>query len=456
MSKGAILLRSGTLYDPASGRYGERADVVLLDGRVADPKEAPSVDREIDARGFLVTAAAMDPCAHMAVPGAWTLCAAGMIPDAFSLAERYAQRGYGHVHEPWAMPVSFRTVRGDWERIPALDRSIGLALPVYDLAIWVQQKDPDGARQALACLTNRLQGRGFFLPEPGIRYRLEVYKLKEKSPAEALRFFQEVLEGMPGPLVIPAAQMEKDHMPGLFPGVHLQRLASSSDLSPFDDVAHGHQGPLPFTFDLGLPWPDPGLAFTWTTPEGPLGPWCWDVGAPLLLQAVVTEPKDFRNEARILSWVTDRTIHQASLSCQHANLALIANWRGLVEAVVETWGVEGWFRLTRLNPARALGFQDRGHLKPGARANIALHPEPCDDTPADWADALSRCHRLFIGGRTVYRDDRGLDPSRPGRFWPQPAESAHHADLAFLEDGMSLRARTIERFAGPWKGDVLC
>jgi formylmethanofuran dehydrogenase subunit A len=58
--------------------------------------------------------------------------------------------------------------------------------------------------------------------------------------------------------------------------------------------------------------------------------------------------------------------------------------------------------MTRVAPAKLLGLKDRGHLAPGALADIAVY----DDEPADRARAFRFAHLVFKDGDLVVRDGR--------------------------------------------------
>ncbi len=67
-----LVIRHGRLIDPASN-HDAVADLYVADGRIASLGAAPpgfSVEREIDARGLVVTPGLIDLCARMREPGA--------------------------------------------------------------------------------------------------------------------------------------------------------------------------------------------------------------------------------------------------------------------------------------------------------------------------------------------------------------------------------------------------
>ncbi len=58
--------------------------------------------------------------------------------------------------------------------------------------------------------------------------------------------------------------------------------------------------------------------------------------------------------------------------------------------------------MTRVAPAKLLGLKDRGHLAPGALADVAVY----DDDPADRARCFRFAHLVFKDGDLVVRDGK--------------------------------------------------
>src|SRR5262249_50563458 len=61
--------------------------------------------------------------------------------------------------------------------------------------------------------------------------------------------------------------------------------------------------------------------------------------------------------------------------------------------------------MTRAAPARLLGLGDRGHLDPGARADIAVYTDG-----GDRAKMLRAAHLVFKDGQLVVRDGAVVQP----------------------------------------------
>jgi|GEM_PF-3474519 len=445
-----LILRSGTVIDPVSGEEGVRRDVAVCGETIVAVEDVLDADEIVDVSGMLVTAAAVDCAAHVAFPGVWGLRAAGLFPDAETLARRYAERGFGHVHESWATLFDWGTVQAEWDRIPGPDVSVGLMLPLYDLTNAMDAQDVTAAHNMLSSVCALLGPQGFYLPEPRVRFRHDVYKHREKAAKDLLPFLRAACEGLSGPIVLPAGSLHGEDRAALSCGMHLQRAMGFGNAEAAGLFSASTGFDLSgLSADLGLAWPEKSVALSWVPPADGTEGRLWDVGAFLMLKAEPLSNEDFRDHGETVQFLAQGIAEGWALSCRHANLALVEDWEGLIRAFLEVWTVREWFLATRFHAAKALGFLDRGHLVPGARANLAVYAEPADETNAEWAKALSRCRRLYVGGREVYNAHRGgLTPSsRIGRSRQTTMAAIDVEGLAALSDGMSLRPETLRRLA---------
>jgi len=59
-------LTGGVVYDPLNGVNGQPRDLYIKDGKLVDtPKQGGSIDREIDLKGQVVMAGAIDAHSHI-------------------------------------------------------------------------------------------------------------------------------------------------------------------------------------------------------------------------------------------------------------------------------------------------------------------------------------------------------------------------------------------------------
>ena len=115
-----------------------------------------------------------------------------------------------------------------------------------------------------------------------------------------------------------------------------------------------------------------------------------------------------------------KTIHPAAAAA--SALAGIAREYSLEEIAI----------ITRAGPARILGLADRGHLGPGAAADVTVYSEQADKAPM-----FGRPDHVFKDGRPIVRDGQVIDVA-----WG----ATHVADPAF-DPGIEARlADHFERF----------
>lgn len=442
------ILQSGMVYDVALGCEGKTQDIALCGDRIIPLDQVSHVDEVVDASGFVVTAAALDCAAHVAFPGVWSLRAAGLFPDAETLALRYAQRGFGYVHESWVTVEHAGLVHNAWAQLPTLNVSAGLCLPLYDLIPWIEAQDVKAAGRVIEDLCRALGLRGLYLPEPRLRFRNEVYKHREKSAKELLSFLREACASLAGPFMVPAKALLDEEGLMMASGLHGQRITECLDqehAAPSEVVSQILQSGI--AGDLGLSWPEKGVQLTWAQEPSGIQGQVWDVGTSLFLQAKPLPEKDFQSDEAAMALMACAMEKGWVFSCRQANLALVQDWKGLVHAVLKCWTVREWLAATRVHAAKALGLADRGHLCPGAQADVALYRQPEDDTPAGWAQAFSQCQRLYVKGRKVYDASLG---HRVLRFGLESRKSPEQTDmdqrlLHRVFEGLSLRPQTVNR-----------
>ncbi|ROQ92310.1 amidohydrolase family protein [Desulfosoma caldarium] len=442
------ILQSGTVYDIALGCEGKIQDIALCGDRIIPLDQVSHVDEVVDASGLVVTAAALDCAAHVAFPGVWSLRARGLFPDAETLALRYAQRGFGHVHESWVTVEHAGLAHNAWAQLSPLNVSIGLCLPLYDLTPWIEAQDAQSVGRAMDHVCRALGLRGLYLPEPRLRFRNEVYKHREKSAKELLPFLRIACASLSGPFMMPAKALLEEEADITISGFHGQRIAACLDqehLSASETVSRlvqsGMQG------DLGLSWPEKGVQLTWGDEFSGIQGFVWDVGTFVFLQAKPLPEKDFQSDEVALALMAHAMEKGWAFSCRQANLALVQDWKALVHAVLKCWTVREWLAATRVHAAKALGLADRGHLCPGAQADVALYPQPEDDTPAGWAQTFSQCQRLYVKGRLVYDASLGhrmLRSELESKKGPEQTEMDQGL-LHPIFEGLSLRPQTLIR-----------
>ena len=120
----------------------------------------------------------------------------------------------------------------------------------------------------------------------------------------------------------------------------------------------------------------------------------------------------------------------------------------------ETFELSGWdlgelVRRTRWLPAQYLGLADRGHLQPGARADIALYDLPRQETPAAWWQSLSHCRYLLKGGEVII-DNYQLQTELPTKVtWFRDGEVTPNQLVREICRARSFQPQYLESAAFP-------
>ncbi len=139
-----LKLTGGRVYDPAHGVDGQVRDVYVRDGRiVAAPAPGTTIDREIDLRGRVVMAGAIDMHTH--IGGGKLNIARAMLPEdhrgdavrrsellrascghaapgTFATGYRYAEMGYTAAFEPALLPMNARQAHLEMGDVPMVDK----------------------------------------------------------------------------------------------------------------------------------------------------------------------------------------------------------------------------------------------------------------------------------------------------------------------------------------------
>jgi formylmethanofuran dehydrogenase subunit A len=114
-----------------------------------------------------------------------------------------------------------------------------------------------------------------------------------------------------------------------------------------------------------------------------------------------------------------------------------------------------WVWMTRTLPARLLGLADRGHLTPGARADLALYALPEDAPRNRWSEDLSRCRMLLKAGEVVVEDFQVVRPEAARTCCYRRTRAESTSMVTELCQYLTLRPENLWAAAdlgGPWTG----
>jgi formylmethanofuran dehydrogenase subunit A len=451
-----LKIAGGRRYDPSCGWDGEAGDLYIRDGRLVAPLS--EVDREIEARGQVVTPAAIDLRGQVATYGLNFLRLTDGMPSLRELGESYALLGYTHVHEPFLTAGTAGYVQRQLAALPVVDTSASLVLNLREFDLWLQSPENlQEVGQTLLCLLEETRCLNLRLVEPFVRYRQEYYAARSLEPEKALSILADLARRTGSPLALEASpELLRVRLPE--PGAfHLAALgpALTDDGLMEAALAHLEAGA---TGDLGLMVPQ--------AQTGRRQPVRIDLGwfRPLDLNPPVDEAAGQRALA-------------LALCCQGAKAAF--SGAGLAQAPVaeyprlfawlwdhaarrRDWGedlgarrysLSEWVWATRTLPARLLGLEDRGRLTPGARADVAIYDMPTYAPPSQWPQYLSRCRTLLKAGELVVDNFSLVNPGVAKATYYRHTGAEATPMLAEICQFQSLRPENLwvpEGLGGPW------
>jgi formylmethanofuran dehydrogenase subunit A len=404
-----LKISGGRLYDPSSGLTGEVGDLFIAEGRLVAPLKR--VDQVMEAAGRVVVAAGLDLRGQVATYGLNFRRAGGGLPAPRELAASYAALGYTHVHEPFLTLATANYVHCQLAALPLLDTSASLVVNLRDLDLWLKSPEQRAeVGESLQFLLERTGALNFRVVEPYVRYRQEFYAHRVLGVEEALTILAELARNLKLPLSLEASpevltaglpQADLFHLAALGPALVADELSAAAA----DWLAQGATGDMGLLAVREEPPPGaPGLAVDlgWFRPLN-LAP---AAGAALARRALalalnyegdrlafsgagasLAPVKDY---PRLFAWLADR-------SCRRRD------WGA--ELSPEEYSLSRWVWATRTLPARLLGLLDRGHLRPGARADVAIYEPAATGALESW-----RCRTLLKAGELVVDDYQLVNP----------------------------------------------
>ncbi|GBU15983.1 MULTISPECIES: formylmethanofuran dehydrogenase subunit A [Methylobacterium] len=193
-------------------------------------------------------------------------------------------------------------------------------------------------------------------------------------------------------------------------------------------------------------------------PKGPTSSLQWAIGLELMLlsgdpeRTILTTDHPnggpFTEYPRIIHWLMDKEERDREI----ATLPKIVGERSSLPGLEREYTLSEIAKLTRSGPAKLLGLDDRGHLRPGARADVAVYRDSKDRTAM-----FSRARLVLKDGQTIVEDGEVVD-WRAGHSLSLSVESdkamARRSD-AYLKDrfGAGLDSFAVPDEAFPM-GDV--
>ena len=199
-----LKIAGGRLYDPTCGWDGEAGDLYVEDGRLVAP--LPEVDREIEARGQIVTPAGIELRGQVAAYGLNFLRLTNGAPSLRELGESYAFLGYTHVHEPFMTGLTAGYVQRQLAGLPVVDTSASLVVNLREFDQWLRSPESlEEVAQTLLYLLEETRALNFRVVEPFVRYRQDFYAHRTIEPEKALEVLARLARITGAPLSVEAS-----------------------------------------------------------------------------------------------------------------------------------------------------------------------------------------------------------------------------------------------------------
>jgi formylmethanofuran dehydrogenase subunit A len=445
-------ITGGRVFDPGQGWQGEVRDLYLEGGRMVPPLK--KVDRRLEAQGKVVLAGGIELRGQVATYGLNFLRLWGGLPSPQELGEGYAALGYTHVHEPFLTLATANYVHRELAALPLVDTSASLVLNLRDLDLWLKSRERLAeVGQTVRFLLEKTRALNIRVVEPYVRYRQDFYAPRTLRTEAALEILAELaqaldltvaLEASPDILGLSLPDPRSFHLAALGPALTTDDLLAGA-------LAHLEQGA---TGDLGLM--DPQSLMGKSIPPVRL-----DLGwfRPLDL----CPPPDAALARRALT---------LALQYQGANLAFSGagmmaaplkdypqyfSWLWDAGARRQDWGeglgdryysLSDWVWATRNLPARLLGLKDRGHLSPGARADVAIYDLAPEAPTGQWIKDLGYCRTLLKAGEIIIDDYTLVQPDAAKATYYRRTEAEPGPLLTEICQYRSLRPENL--WVQPW------
>jgi formylmethanofuran dehydrogenase subunit A len=454
-----LKIAGGRLYDPTCGWDGAPGDLYIEDGRLVAP--LPEVDREIEARGQIVTPAGIELRGQVATYGLNFLRLTNGAPSLRDLGESYALLGYTHVHEPFLTAGTAAYVQRQLAGLPVVDTSASLVVNLREFDQWLRSPESlEEVGQTLLHLLDETRALNFRVVEPFVRYQQDFYAHRTMEPEKALEVLARLARITGAPLSVEASpevlranlpDPAAFHLAALGPALTADDLVAAA-LAHLEAGATGDlglmlpgrkDGPtrLPVTIDLGwfrpldLNPPDDEVAGrrALALALGCPGSQAAFSGAGQTQAPVAEYP-------RLFSWLWD---HAARRQDWHDDLG------------ARRYSLSEWVWATRSLPARLLGLEDRGRLSLGARADVAIYDLPASAPPGQWHHYLGRCRTLLKAGEVVVDNFSLVNPEAPRATYYRQTGAEATPMLAEICQFQSLRRENLwvkEGLGGPWVG----
>jgi formylmethanofuran dehydrogenase subunit A len=449
-----LLLKSGTVHDPANGIDGAVHDLWVQNGKiVAPPDVANEPDQTLDLSGLVVMPGGIDVHSHIAGLGlnhARLLNPSANLPLPLATGRLYAGLGYTTALDAAIAPLAARHAHFDLAATPAIDKAFLLLVANHRYVLsLIRDKRSDELHDFLAWLLQAARGFGIKLVNPGgtehwQQTRADIGDIDAPVAGFGVTPRQIIVElaaaaghlGLPHP-----AHIHCNHLgvPGNWETTAATMKALSGRRAHFAHIQFHSYGGTPadpasvesrasdlielfnqqpeLTADVGHVQFGPALGLTADTP---LAHYLWRVtGNRLSTSSFELEagcgclPLTYKKTKLIhsLQWAIGlewlllvKDPWRIALSTDHPNGASFAAYPDIIHLLMDKdyrrsvwqelhpltrersvlgqldrqYTLQEIATVTRTAPARMLGLASKGHLGPGADADIAVYAPSSD------------------------------------------------------------------------------
>ncbi len=491
---GLIKFAGGKVFDPENGVDGLVQDIFVRDGRIVPaPVSGESISQEIDCRGRLVMAGAIDMHTH--IGGGKVNIARTMLPEdhrgdllarteltrascgycapgTLAAGYRYAEMGYTACFEPAVLPINARQAHMEMGDTPIVDKGgyVMLGSDDFLLRMMTAKQDQRAIDDYVAWTINAAQAIGIKVVNPG---GISAFKFNQRSldldeqhpfysvtPRQILKVLAQAVHdlGVPHPLHVHGCNLgvpgnvdttlatiqAVEGLPMHLTHIQFHSYGTEGDRkfsSGAAQIAEAINANRNITADVGQimfgqtvtasgdnmsQHRNSGLAspkkFVVMDIECDAG--CgvvpfkyrdknfvnalqWAIGLEIFL--LVNDPwriflttdhpngAPFTSYPHLIKLLMDKTYRNAMLGTINADAAAMSTL-GSIDREYTMYEIA---TMTRAAPARLLGLKDRGHLAPGAAADIVVYREQ-----EDVEEMFARPEFVFKDGTLVARDGR--------------------------------------------------
>lgn len=489
---GLIKFAGGRVFDPENGVDGVVQDIFVRDGRIVpSPDASESISQEIDCRGRLVMAGAIDMHTH--IGGGKVNIARSMLPEdhrgdllartdltrascgycapgTLAAGYRYAEMGYTACFEPAVLPINARQAHMEMGDTPIVDKGgyVMLGSDDFLLRMMTARQDQRAINDYVAWTINAAQAIGIKVVNPG---GISAFKFNQRSldldeqhpfysvtPRQILKVLAQAVHdlGVPHPLHVHGCNLgvpgnvdttlstiqAVEGLPMHLTHIQFHSYGTEGDRrfsSGAAQIAEAINANRNITADVGQimfgqtvtasgdnmsQHRNSGLAspkkFVVMDIECDAG--CgvvpfkyrdknfvnalqWAIGLEIFLLTndpwrifLTTDHPNgapFTSYPHLIKLLMDKTYRNAMLGTINADAATMSTL-GSIDREYTMYEIA---TMTRAAPARLLGLKDRGHLAPGAAADIVVYREQ-----EDVEQMFARPELVFKDGTLVARD----------------------------------------------------